>query len=269
MSKTVKIMYLDPAGTDHGIDQTFAAMAAQYKLPGTEVHIASLPVERYGFSHIEFHTYEALAAVGIIRAVRAAALEGFDAVAIGCFYDTGLRESREISGDTIVTAPCIASCGIVSNIANKFGIIIARRKSEVRMAHNIREYGMEDRLTAFYSADLTVDQLQEDHTRTAARLRAAARKAIEEDRAEALVLGCTMEIGFYEELQREFDVPVIDAAIAALKSAEQAALLKRACGWSPSRKWSCEAPPEAELSKFNIFPDDLPIFGNRIVVEAE
>ncbi len=269
MKKIRKIMYIDPAGTDHEVDRIFAEMAARYKLPDTEVHIVSLPIESHSFSHIEYHSYEALAAVGVMRAVRAASQEGFDAVAIGCFYDTGLREAREVSGATVVTAPCLASCGILRNVANRFGVIIARRKSEARMAQNYREYGMSEGLTGFYPADLRVHEFQADHNRTAEILRAAARKAIEQDHAEALVLGCTMEIGFYEQLQDEFGVPVIDAAIAAFKEAEQAALLKEACGWKPSRRWSCEAPPEDELKSFKIFPDDLPVFGNRIVVPAE
>ncbi|MDH6233291.1 hypothetical protein M2281_003902 [Mesorhizobium soli] len=98
--------------------------------------------------------------------------------------------------------------------------------------------------------------------------RADTRMAVHWERLRSL-LGCTMEIGFYKEIERELGVPVIDPSIAALKRAEYAALLKRQCGWVPSRKGSCEAPSEAELAAFNAFGGDDPIFGSRFVIPAD
>ena len=62
-------------------------------------------------------------------------------------------------------------------------------------------------------------------------------------------------------------VPVIDPSITALKRAEYADL-KRMCGGKPSRRWSCEPPPEAEIAAFGIIGDSN-VFGNRLVVGAE
>src|SRR5215212_8377050 len=87
-TKPLKIMYLNPLASSASYDPIFADMAREHKLPQTEVHVASLPESIGGFSHIEFRAYEAMVTRGIIRAVRAAAREGFDALAIGCFYDT-------------------------------------------------------------------------------------------------------------------------------------------------------------------------------------
>ena len=95
--KPLKIMYLNPLASSASYDPIFANMAREHKLPQTEVHVASLPESVGGFTHIEFRAYEAMVTRGIIRAVRAAAREGFDALAIGCFYDTALHDAREIS----------------------------------------------------------------------------------------------------------------------------------------------------------------------------
>ncbi|MEX0628573.1 MAG: hypothetical protein WD230_08100, partial [Cucumibacter sp.] len=73
--------------------------------------------------------------------------------------------------------------------------------------------------------------------------------------------------GFYKDVESAVGVPVIDSSIAAFKRAEYAANLKRQCGWIPSRKWSCESPPEDEMARIGGF-DGNDIFGNRIVVEA-
>ena len=267
-TQPLKIMYLNPVGEDKTVDAIFAGMARDHKLPGTEVHVAALPKAQYGFSHIEFRTYEALVTRGIMRAVRTAALEGFDALAIGCFYDTALHDAREISGEMIVTAPCIASCEIAASLANRFGIIVGRRKWVHQMQSTVHGYGHADRLAGFYDVGLGVDDFQKDHAETNRRLLAAGRRAVEEGGAEALILGCTMEIGFYREIEKALGVPVIDPSIAALKRAEYAALLKRQCGWVPSRKGSCEAPSEAELAAFDAFPADEPVFGSRIVIPA-
>ncbi len=268
MTAPLKIMYLSPVGNRGADDGIFAQMAADNKLPGTEVHITCLPDDDGAFTHIEFRSYEAIVTRGIIRAARAAAREGFDAFAIGCFYDTALHDAREISGDMIVTAPCQSSCEIAATLSNRFGVIVGRRKWVHQMQSTVHEHGHRDRLSGFYHVELGVNDFQRDHAETNRRLTEAGRKAVEEDFAEALILGCTLEVGFYRELSETLGVPVIDPSIAALKRAEYAAILKRQCGWVPSRKWSCEAPSEEEIARFGGF-DEGEAFGNRVVVEAD
>jgi len=261
-------MFLNPLAASANYDPIFADMARRHKLPGTEVHVASLPASEGGFTHIEFRAYEAMVTRGIIRATRAAAREGFDALAIGCFYDTALHDAREVSGDMIVTAPCVASCEIAASLANRFGIIVGRRKWVNQMHATVREHGHEHRLSGFYHVEMGVTEFQRDHNETGRRLIEAGRKAVEEDFAEALILGCTMEVGFYKDVEQQLGVPVIDPSIAALKRAEYAAILKRQCGWVPSRRWSSESPSEEEMALFGGF-DDGEAFGSRVVVPAE
>ena len=263
----VRIMYLSPVAHRAGHDELFAEMARDYKLEGTEVHVTSLPDDVGNFSHIEFRSYEGMVTAGIIRAARQAAQEGFDALAIGCFYDTGLAEAREVSGEMMVTAPCAASCEIAASLCNRFGVIVGRRKWVDQMQATVHAHGHRDRLAGFYHVELGVTEFQEDHARTERMLIDAGRRAVEEDYAEALILGCTMEVGFFAELERKLGVPVVDPSIAALKRAEYGALLKRDCGWRPSRRWSCEAPPEAEIAAIGSF-DRGEAFGGRIVVPA-
>ena len=261
----VKVLYLSPISHRELHDGLFADMARDCKRPDTEVHVASLPDEVGNFTHIEFRSYEAIVKAGVVRAARAAAREGFDALAIGCFYDTALHDAREISGEMIVTAPCVASCEIAASISNRFGIIVGRRKVVHQMRSTVHELGYGDRLSGFYHVELSVPEFQEDHARTAKLLLEAGRKAVEEDYAESLILGCTLEVGFHHELEERLGVPVIDPAMAALKRAEYGAHLKQDCGWKPSRRWSCEAPPENEIVATGAFDTDTP-FGPRIVV---
>lgn len=268
MSPPVKILYLNVTQKTEPELAAFVEMARRYKLPGTEVHIGSISAADGGFRNAEYRSYEAVMARGVVRATRAAAQQGFDALAIGCFYDVALHDAREISGAMVITASCEASCEIAATLANRFGVIVGRRKWVHQMEAIVRGYGHGDRLTGFYPVDLGVTDFQKDHAETLRRLIAAGRRAVEQDHAEALILGCTMEIGFYKKVEQELAVPVIDVAIAALKRAEYGALLKRQCGWIPSRKWSCEAPPEEEIARFACFPEGEAI-GLRATVPAD
>ncbi|MDE2914518.1 MAG: aspartate/glutamate racemase family protein [Paracoccaceae bacterium] len=262
----LRVMYLNPVGTD-GYDAVFADAIGAIRLPGTEVHVTSLSPACGRFTHIEFRSYEAMVTPGIVRAARAAGREGFDALAIGCFYDTALHDARELSGEMVVTAPCVAAMEIAASLSNRFGIIVGRRKWVDQMHATVVANGMADRLSGFYTVGLGVNDFQTDHERTNALLVEAGRKAVEDDHAEAIILGCTLEIGFHETLSDILGVPVIDPALAAFRRAEYGAILKRLSGWIPSRKWSCEAPSEEEMALFGGF-DDPDVFGNRIVLGA-
>lgn len=263
----IKVMFLNPVATND-YDQFFADVAARHKYPDTEIHVTSLDSALGPITNLEYRTYEAIVTADIIRATHQAAQEGFDALAIGCFYDTALRDAREISGEMIVTAPCHASVEIALTLANNFSVIVGQRKWVNQMERTIHEYGYGDKLRSFRDVGLNVVEFQQDHKLTHRRLVEAGRQAVREDYAESLILGCTLEAGFYDELQNELGVPVIDPSLAALKAAEHAAMLKRDFGWKPSRQWSSGAPPAWEVAEFGLFKEPYE-FGERIVVPVQ
>ncbi|MCG8352521.1 MAG: aspartate/glutamate racemase family protein [Chloroflexales bacterium] len=260
----IKIMYLNPVGTSH-YDQFFADLFQAHKYPNTEVHVTSLNPAVGPITNLEYRTYEAIVTADIIRATHQAAQEGFDALVIGCFYDTALHDAREISGDMIVIAPCHASIEIALHIANNFSVIVGQRKWVNQMKNTIRGYGYGDKLMSFHDVGINVVEFQQDHNFIQKQLIAAAHKAVTDDYAESLILGCTLETGFYQELEAELGVPVIDPTLASFKAAEHAALLKRDFGWKPSRKWSCQAPPTHETAAFALFQESYQ-FGKRVIV---
>lgn len=274
MNTRIKVMYLNPVGMS-AYDEVFADMAREFKCPETEVHIASLNPESVApeMNNLEYRAYESLIVADTVKAARQAARSGFDAMAIGCFYDPALLDAREISGDTAIVGPCQASITAALTVANNFSIIIGRTKWEDQMKQAVHEYGYGAKLASFETAGLRVEEFHRDPAETRRRLQLAAVRAVEESKAESIILGCTLEVGFYVELQeflrRRFsaNVPVIDCSIAALKAAESAALQKR-IGWTNSRVWGMEPPPEGELERFGIFQADYE-FGNLIRVPAD
>lgn len=257
----VSVRWINPIGHPT-FDVPIAQMLHAIKQPSTQIEVVSLDL-KHSPTHLEYRTYEALAYDPIVRIARASAQQQIDALVVGCFYDPALKDAREISGNTLVIAPCQASLQVAANLANRFSIIIGRTKWVEQMRARIHAYGAQDHLASMRALGMGVDEFQRDRALTRRKIIEQARRAVEEDGAEAIILGCTIEFGFFEQVQAEIGVPVIDPVVAAFKMAEALAGMKRRFGWGPSRVGSCEPPSEAEIQAFGLFKGPAPI-GNRI-----
>lgn len=262
----LKILWVNPVNLT-GFDQPIADLISAVKLPGSEVHVVSLDLGDAALTNLEWRGFESRIWFPVTAVARYAAEEGFDGYAIGCFYDTALDEAREVSGGAVVCGPCQSALQIISNLCNRFSIIIGVDKWRMQMEHRVRHYGYGEQLASFRSVGLHVDDFQVDKAATEAAIRKAVRDAIEIDHAEGVILGCTLEFGFYARLQEEFGVPIIDAVYACYKSTEYAALNAVQFGWKPSRLYSCAPPSEERLRNSRIF-DGPPPIGNRVVIPA-
>jgi allantoin racemase len=212
----MKILWIDPVGTE-GFDAIIGKILKQSAQAETTVDVVSLP--QGGPMHLEYHAYEGLVTADITRLVYHLSSE-YDGIVIGCFYDVGLREAREVSRKAVVTAPCQSSLVFASHLGNTFSVLVGRKKWIPRMEENIRMYGYSDRMASMRPLELGVYEFQADVKRTARIMLEQGRRAVEEDNAEVLILGCTIEFGFHEKMQQELGVPVIDAVVAPFKLAE-------------------------------------------------
>ena len=244
----MKILWINPVYVEQS-DQPFWKFLETAKAPGTEIDVVSL---KRGPRHLEYHYYEALALADVLHEVRRAEKEGYDGAVIGCFYDPGLREAREISNHLVVTAPAEATLHIATTLGRTFSIIVGRKKWIPKMHENVARYGFESLLASFKSVDLGVLEFQRDKKETARRLREAAREAVERDQAEVIILGCTAEFGFYRSLQAELKIPVLDAVLAPLKYAEFLVQLRNQFGWSHSKICEYQSPPRDEIKDWNL-----------------
>ncbi len=255
----MKILWIDPIGTD-GFDAIIGKILKASAREGTNVDVISLPKNRP--MHLEYHAYEGLVTADITRLVYHLSPQ-YDGIVIGCFYDLGLREAREVSNKAVVTAPCQSSLVFASHLGNTFSVLVGRKKWIPKMAENIRMYGYAEKMVSMRPLELGVYDFQADVKRTSAIMLEEGTKAVEEDNAEVLILGCTIEFGFHEKMQQELGVPVIDAVAAPFKLAEMLAASAERFHWYPSRKWGSEQPPDEEITSWGIFQDAPPI-GNLL-----
>ena len=205
-----------------------------------------------GTSHMEYHFYQAVNQREILKEILQAEKDGFDACIISCFDDPSLYEAREISKDIIVTAPGEASAYLAAVLGDKFSVIVGRKKWIPQMEENIHKDGLGRKLASFRSLDLGVLEFHENEAETRSRMEEEICRAVEEDRAEVIILGCTMQFGFYQEMQEKFHIPVIDSMVAAVKQAEYLVEMKEKTGWTFSRIGLYERPPEEEMKAWNL-----------------
>jgi allantoin racemase len=242
----MKILFINPIGINI-FDDPMLKYLEDFKRDDTVLRVSSFEA---GPRHLEYYSYDAIVVPRILREIKRAEKDGFDACVIGCFYDPGLREAREIS-NLVVTAPLESSVNAALSLGDKFSIIVGRKKWIPLMRSRVKEYGLEDRLASFKDIEMGVHDLHKDERETTRRLYSVIEESIKEG-SEVIILGCTAFFGFFKHVQERYRIPVIDPVIAALKHAEYLTELKERCGWGQSRLYTYEKPPESEVRAWGL-----------------
>ncbi|MBA4698302.1 MAG: hydantoin racemase [Ruminococcus sp.] len=244
-----KILFINPVGHDIW-NKEVEEYLSSYKDEETQLEVTSLGAGLP--EHLEYNYYEVLIAEKLLHRIKKAENEGYDACIIGCYYDPFLQAAREICEKMVVTAPAEAAMHIGSTLGSSFSVLVVRNKTMPEMKVNVYHHGFGNYLASFRSLEIGVQKLQEDPEYTKERMRQEIKKAVEEDQAEVVLLGCTIQMGFFRQLQEEFQVPVIDANIAPLKYAEFLCELKEKAGWYFSKRGIYEGPQQEEIKKWGI-----------------
>jgi len=242
------ILWINPVGTDR-LDNPMRDFLNKVKRPDTAVDVVSLTS---GPTHLNFLSYEALVVPDVLEKVCQAERNGYDAAIVGCFNDTGVWEARELTNKLYVVGPGEASYYLASMLGQRWCVLVSQEKCIPRMAHNALRYGFGAERVVFYSVGIGVHEFQSVPEHTKEALLSAAQEAIKRDRVEVIILGCTALYGFYLDLQKELGLPVLDAAITALKYSEFLVEIGRVAGWYHSKAVSYSAPPLSELTKLGL-----------------
>ncbi|MER8657474.1 aspartate/glutamate racemase family protein [Mesorhizobium sp. M0847] len=228
----MQILVVNP-NTTASMTETIAAAARGVAGAGTEVIAVTSSM---GPASIEGYYDEALAVPGLLMEIAAGERAGAQAAIIACFDDTGLDAARAMASIPVIGI-CEAALSVASYIAQRFTVVTTTERSRVPVEGLVQRYGMAGRARV-RAADIPVLSLEDAASGAVEKLRAEIARAIAEDRAEAIVLGCAGMADLAHRLQQEFDLPVIDGVGAALKQAE--ALI--ALGLSTSKRGAYASP---------------------------
>lgn len=181
---------------------------------------------------------EALAVPGLLACIRDGERARVDAHVIACFGDPGLRASREIASAPVLGI-AEAAMRAASMLAARFSIVTTLKRAVGPTELLVDHYGLQRLCRRVRSSELAVHEFEESNDTVRRRIAEVCRLALDEDDAEAIVLGCAGMADLAADLSRELQVPVIDGVGVAVKFAE--ALI--GAGLSTSKRGDFAAPP--------------------------
>lgn len=145
--------------------------------------------------------------------------ERFDAYILACFGDPGLQAFREALDSNVLgiaESAMLTAC----TLGSKFSILSVLARSKPSAENLVRQYGLQERCASVRATGLSVLEVHSNRETLITRLTEEGKKAIEEDGAEVLLLGCAGMAGVDKMLQSRLNVPVLDGVVCAVKLAE-------------------------------------------------
>lgn len=173
----------------------------------------------FGPLSIEGHYDEAFAAAGVAEQVFLARERNIDAVVIACFGDPGLEAAREATNAPVLGI-AEAAFHAASMVATGFSVVTTMTRTCIIAERLVQRYGFEHQCRGVHGTDIAVLDLEKADGPLIDQLEQAARRALEQDRSGAIVLGCAGMTALCETLTRRLGVPVIDGVAVAVKFAE-------------------------------------------------
>jgi len=191
---------------------TEAITLAAREVSGPDVTVRGVnPAD--GVPSVESHAEEAIAAVGVLAQVREHQADT-DAYVVACFGDTGVQAAREVA-----TCPVVgmteAALQTACLVAHRFVVVTLPARTVAHSDRVIRALGLEHRCSVV-AVDVPVADLVGGSTHLLEVFTDAARTAMAEDGAEAVVLGCAGLADLVGPLSEALGVPVVDGVAAAV-----------------------------------------------------
>lgn len=214
--------------------KVIAAAAAKAARPDTIIWAVE---SAFGPPSIEGAYDDAFAVPGLLDRIRQGEADGADAHVIACFDDTGLDAARALA-----TAPVVgigeAGFFTAAMLAHRFSVVTTLSRSVSVIENNLLRYGLERRCTRVRATEVPVLELDNPDPDARQKIAHQIARALDEDGAEAVVLGCAGMADLATSLGKEFRVPVIDGVGAAVVLAEGLA----AIGLRTSKRGSYARP---------------------------
>jgi allantoin racemase len=225
MMRAVRIKYVIPFPFgEEGLANRAAGIPRGALRPDTVVDVVpvrnsfSLEHPSAGSSYYESMLLE----MYVIEAALSAEDEGYDAVVMDSTSDSGIQVLRSRLSIPVV-GPGSAAAAVALLLGKRFSFIVYEEGHRYVVEKIVETHHLSERCASIRSAGLQPDfetLLGSDPEEEIAHLVEAARRAVEEDGADTIVLGSTTMHQAGERMQAELGVPVVNPAPAALALAE-------------------------------------------------
>lgn len=142
-----------------------------------------------------------------------------DALVVACFDDTGVDALRcQFDGPVIGIGE--AAFHAASLISCQFSVITTLARSVPNLRDNLNRYGLSARCSGIRASGVPVLDIEADQKGAEDLISNEVQKAIADDGADAIVLGCAGMADLNHRLATRFGLPVIDGVSCAVSLAE-------------------------------------------------
>lgn len=215
-----KIQMLLPVPVPDAARGLFEAQVPEAaKRPGSIVEFA---FPREGARILDSYYEDVLASAFILEAAIAAEKDGYDAICIDTVTDTGIEALRSRLSIPVVGAG-ESSFLLAASLGTKFSIVTLWDKWSPAYRKVLLRHGLLDRLASIRDINTRpdLDELLTGKEEVVfAALEEAARRAVDEDGADVIMLGSTTMYQSHQYLAERLAVPVINPALVGYYQCE-------------------------------------------------
>jgi allantoin racemase len=209
----VRILVVNP-NTTASMTEKIGAAARTVAAPGTEIVARNPPT---GPASIQGREDGEAALPGLFAEIDRS--DGFDAIVIACFDDTGLYEARRRASVPVIGIG-EAAFHLATLVAERFSVVTTLSVSIPIIEENILRYGLAARCGRVRASNVPVLELERPGSTARETISDEIASALFHDGSDAIVLGCAGMADLAADLSARHKVPVIDGVAAAIKLAE-------------------------------------------------
>lgn len=210
----MKLLLVNPNVTG-AIAEVMAAEARRSAGPDTEIKVASAS---YGTLYIENRVEAAIAAHAVLE-VLAEHGTNCDAAVVAAFGDPGVFAAKELMPIPVVGVSEAAFL-VAYTQGKRYSIVCLTDRLRTWYMECAEEHGLHGRLASARAIPVPVPDITTAKADLVAELTEQCRLAVEEDGAEAVILGGGPTAGLAREIADQVPVPLIDPIACAVKLAE-------------------------------------------------
>jgi allantoin racemase len=210
----MRLCFINPNSTA-SMTAKIAAAARAAASPGTEIVALTSAT---GPASIQGPEDGEAALPGLLALVEEHA-DAMDAFVIACFDDTGLFEARRLTDKPVLGIGEAAFLAARSG-GRRFSVVTTLSVSIPVISGNIETYGFAESCIKVRASEVPVLELEREGSAARETVAGEIARALDDDRPDAIVLGCAGMADLAEDYAARFGLPVIDGVVAAVRLLE-------------------------------------------------